>query len=123
MAKEELVYVTYTCKRCHCAFIDLDPNNNINDTPRTNRYCPKCEKEGYKNTPLKTKKKQKYDKNSIFFKSEIQTRGITEDRDIKFLKRQFLKIIQTKEMQGKKIVPRYIFNEAMEILSYQEWKQ
>lgn len=32
MAKE-LVYVTYTCKRCGSAFLDVDISNNINEIP------------------------------------------------------------------------------------------
>lgn len=62
--EETTVYVTHTCKNsklpktdpnyCFNAWIDED-KTNVHDTPPTWKYCPECEKKGFKNP-----KKKKY---------------------------------------------------------------
>ena len=32
---KETVYVTFTCKKCGKAFLDIDVNNNINELRKT----------------------------------------------------------------------------------------
>ena len=48
------VYVTHTCRKCKCAFIDLDeiyPNETeILDIPADYKFCPSCVDKGFKNT-------------------------------------------------------------------------
>ena len=48
--KKEEVYVTYTCKKCGKAFVDLDPMDSINEIPLKTRYCPDCVAKGYVNS-------------------------------------------------------------------------
>ena len=58
MKRTEIVYVTHTCRNsklsvtdpnyCNRAFIDED-RTNVKDTPPTWKYCPECEKKGFKN--------------------------------------------------------------------------
>lgn len=116
----ENVYVTYTCKnpKCRCAFIDLDPNNSINDIPSKNRYCPECVKKGFKNEQFK-----KIAKIENIFNQELLERNITDTKDIAFLRKTYNKTIKFKQENGFRVLPKSIFKEALEILSYQPWKQ
>lgn len=46
-------FVTHTCKRCGKAFIAED-TYNAQDLPPKNKYCPDCEKQGFKNKRKRT---------------------------------------------------------------------
>lgn len=121
MAKE-LVYVTYTCKKCGSAFLDVDINDDINDIPLKTRYCPNCVALGYKNNKMvKTVSKDK--EREQFIKTKIKELNITEIQDIKFIKKYTKQQISNKEKRGQKIYINSIFNDALEVLSYQSWKQ
>lgn len=122
LSKREPVYVTYTCKKCGSAFVDLDPNDDINETPLKNRYCPDCVAKGYTNgnfikkiTPEQQRLKD--------IKAKLKANNITDDKDVAFVKKYINKQIQHKEATGQKIFLNYIFNDALEVLGYQSWKQ
>lgn len=114
------VYVTYTCKnsKCRNAFLDLDPDNSINDVPLKTRYCPECVKKGFKNEPFK-----KINKIDLAFKEEVLSRNITDAKDIAFLRKTYNKSVKFKQDNNFRVLPKSIFKEALEILSYQPWKQ
>lgn len=106
-------YVTYTCKKCGCAFVDLDEFNEVFDTPLTTKYCPNCVKNGYKNKKLS--QKERYIK---LFEMFIRDNKIELNDDIKILKKHYFKIIKDYQDVDRKIIPSNIFNECLEILSY-----
>ena len=64
--EQETVYVIHVCKNCrldpkdpnYCdrAFIDEDLHN-VQDYPSIRKYCPECEKKGFKNPKRRKKKK------------------------------------------------------------------
>lgn len=118
MAKE-IVYVTFTCKHCGNAFIDEDVNNDINDEPLKTRYCPKCVELGYVNkkklTPEQERKK--------YIKNKLKENNITDKKDIQFVQKYINKQIAYKQSTSQKIIINHIFNSALEVLSYQDWKQ
>lgn len=121
MAKE-LVYVTYTCKKCGSAFLDVDINDNINELPLKTRHCPNCVAKGHKNEKMsKTLSKDK--EREQFVKQKIKELNITEMQDIKFIKKYFKQQVSNKEKTGQKVYINNIFNNALEVLSYQSWKQ
>lgn len=119
---KELVYVTYTCKRCGSAFVDVDKFNDIDEVPLKTRYCPDCVALGFKNDKHKRNKKIE-DPRVIYFKERIKSDNITDERDIVFLRKEYNKIIKRKEECKMRINTNYIFNEALEVLGYQDWKQ
>lgn len=123
---KEKVYVTYTCKnpKCRIAFIDLDPNNNIDDVPLKNRYCPECVKNGLKNSNLKKMSKQEIEAKDIlsFINDNIKSLGMEDKKDIKFIKKYFLNKLKTKKNNGERVNKVTLFKETMEVLSYQNWK-
>lgn len=122
----EKVYVTYTCKNkdCRKAFIDIDINNNINEVPLQNRYCPDCVKNGFKNEKQKRKTKEELiaEDNLNFFLKQIEENNIEDKKDIAFLKKEFFKNIKTKTQLGCRINRVSLFKQAVEVLGYQDWK-
>lgn len=56
-------------------------------------------------------------------KEKLKENNITDKQDIKFIQKYVKKQITHKESTGQRIVINYIFNDAMEVLSYQSWKQ
>lgn len=66
MTHTNKVYVTHTCKNsklnpkdpnyCNRAWVDVD-KTKVRDIPPTWKYCPECEKKGFKNP--KTRKSTK----------------------------------------------------------------
>lgn len=122
----EKVYVTYTCKNkdCRKAFIDIDINNNINEVPLQNRYCPDCVKRGFKNEKQKRKTKEELiaEDNLNFFLKQIEENNIEDKKDIAFLKKEFFKNIKTKTQLGCRINRASLFKQALEVLGYQDWK-
>lgn len=119
---KELIYVTYTCKKCGKAFLDIDKFNDIDEIPLKTRYCPECVVLGYKNEKHKRNKKQE-DVKITYFKERIKLENIQDERDIAFLIKEYKKIIKRKEEHKMRINTNYIFNEALEVLGYQDWKQ
>lgn len=118
---KELVYVTYTCKKCGSAFLDVDLNDNINDLPLKTKYCPDCVLKGFKNDKVKAKEtKEQLQKK--FFKEQIKENGIVDNRDISFLKKKFFKDIKHKENTNQRVYLNNIFKDALEVLGYQDWK-
>ena len=73
------VYVTHTCKNsklnpkdpnyCNRAWIDID-KTHVRDIPPTWKYCPECEKKGFKNR--KTRKLTKTPEQIEAFKQRMQ---------------------------------------------------
>lgn len=112
--KKEKIYVTYTCKRCGCAFMDLDADNSINDIPLKTRYCPQCVAMGYTNRSKSTKKDK--------IKDMIKAKGITDKKDIAFINKYIKKQIEHKEKTNQRIYLSFLFNDAVEVLGYQSWK-
>ena len=128
---KEPVYVTYTCKnpKCRKAFIDLDPYNDINDEPLQTRYCPDCVKLGFKNEKYKSKKdrmaivKKRQDPRGEYIKTHIKELGIKDQREKRFIISYCNKQNKHKTSVGVKIIISSIFRDALEVLSYQKWKQ
>lgn len=122
----EKTYVTYTCKNKNCrkAFIDLDPNNDINEEPLKNRFCPDCVKKGFKNPQLKPKssKQIKESEDKIFILEKIKAYNIVDKKDINFILKYCKKNIERKNQNGLYVNRLNIFKEALEVLSYQNWK-
>lgn len=118
---KEVVYVTYTCKRCEKAFLDIDVNNNINELPLKTRYCPECVALGYENKKTKKKLTQAQLRDKVI-KQKIKENNITEKEDIKFIQKYIKKQIRHKESTGQRVIVSNIFNNAIEVLSYQSWK-
>lgn len=60
------IYVTHTCKNsklpkndpnyCDRAFVDED-RTNVKDIPPSWKYCPECEKKGFKNPKVRKSSK------------------------------------------------------------------
>lgn len=119
MAKE-LVYVTYTCKKCGSAFLDVDVNNDINDIPLKTRYCPNCVAKGYKNKKITISKEKEREQ---FITQKIKELNIIDVQDVKFIKKYIRQQISNKEKTNQKVYINSIFNSALEVLSYQPWKQ
>lgn len=114
--KKETVYVTYTCKKCGKAFIDVDPLDNINELPLKNRYCPECVKNGYKNSKLITPEQLREKE----IKQKIKELGYTDPKDVNFLKKYIKQQIARKEQLGQRIYLNYILKDAIEVLGYQD---
>lgn len=119
---KEVVYVTYTCKKCGTAFLDIDINNDINDLPLKTRYCPTCVSLGYTNGKTKKKLSIEQEREKII-KSKLKECGISDAQDVKFIQKYVKKQIKFKENTKQRIILNYIFNEAVEVLGYQAWKQ
>lgn len=122
LKQKEPVYVTYTCKKCGSAFVDLDPNDDINETPLKTRYCPDCVAKGYTNDKF-VKKITLEQQRQKDIKTKLKANNITDDKDISFIKKYINKQIAHKESTGQRIILNYIFKDALEVLSYQSWKQ
>lgn len=122
LKQKEPVYVTYTCKKCGSAFVDLDPNDDINETPLKTRYCPDCVAKGYTNDKF-VKKITLEQQRQKDIKIKLKANNITDDKDISFIKKYINKQIAHKESTGQRIILNYIFKDALEVLSYQSWKQ
>jgi len=122
LKSKEPVYVTYTCKKCGSAFVDLDPNDDINETPLRTRYCPDCVAKGYVNDKF-VKKITLEQQRQKDIKTKLKANNITDDKDISFIKKYINKQIAHKESTGQRIILNYIFKDALEVLSYQSWKQ
>lgn len=122
LKQKEPVYVTYTCKKCGSAFVDLDPNDDINETPLKTRYCPDCVAKGYTNDKF-VKKITLEQQRQKDIKTKLKANNITDDKDISFIKKYINKQITHKESTGQRIILNYIFKDALEVLSYQSWKQ
>lgn len=120
LKSKEPVYVTYTCKKCGGAFVDLDPYDSINETPLKNRYCPDCVAKGYTNDKKLITPEQQRNKD---IKAMIKMQNIKDDRDIAFIKKYINQQIAHKELTKQKIFLKWIFKDALEVLSYQSWKQ
>ncbi len=118
---KEVVYVTYTCKKCGKAFIDIDINDNINELPLKTRYCPECVAKGYLNDKLKKKQTLEQLRNKEI-KKKIKEAGYTDERDIKFLTKYVKKQISHKEKTNQRIYLDHIFKDGVEVLGYQSWK-
>lgn len=122
VSKTEAVYVTYTCKKCGSAFIDIDPNDDINETPLKTRYCPDCVAKGYKN-PRLTKTLSKDKKREKFIEENLKENNIFDKKDISFIKKYIKKQINFKESNKQIVNISNIFKNAVEVLGYQSWKQ
>lgn len=122
LKQKEPVYVTYTCKKCGSAFVDLDPNDDINETPLRTRYCPDCVAKGYTNGKF-VKKITLEQQRQKDIKTKLKANNITDDKDISFIKKYINKQIAHKESTGQRVILNYIFKDALEVLSYQSWKQ
>lgn len=122
LKQKEPVYVTYTCKKCGSAFVDLDPNDDINEIPLKTRYCPDCVAKGYTNDKF-VKKITLEQQRQKDIKTKLKANNITDDKDISFIKKYINKQIAHKESTGQRIILNYIFKDALEVLSYQSWKQ
>lgn len=125
LIKKEPVYVTYTCKKCGCAFVDLDPNDDINEVPLKNRYCPDCVAKGFTNKNLKplTQKEVRQLDFKTRIKNALKENNITDKKDASFITKEMNKRIKQKELTGQKVYFDYLFKEAIEVLGYQSWKQ
>lgn len=119
---KETVYVTFTCKKCGKAFLDIDVNNNINELPLKTRYCPDCVAQGYTNGKIKKTLTKEQERNKIV-KEKLKENNITDKKDIQFIKKYIRKQIANKEKLKQPIFINYIFNDAVEVLGYQSWKQ
>ena len=62
---KETVYVTFTCKKCGKAFLDIDVNNNINELPLKTRYCPDCVAQCYTNGKIKKTLTKEQERNKV----------------------------------------------------------
>lgn len=103
--KEDLCYVTATCKKCKRAFMTPDSikNGQYNDTPPTHLYCPDCEKTG-----LKNKKK----KNRLTPEEFLKAQNITDKLVIKDFKKR------CKKASSKGRTYENILKESIEVASY-----
>lgn len=118
--KKEEVCVTYTCKKCGKAFVDLDPMDSINEIPLKTRYCPDCVAKGYVNSNKIVTPEQQRSKE---IKAMLKANNITDARDYAFIKKYMNQQIAHKEATQQRIYLRYIFKDALEVLGYQSWKQ
>lgn len=121
MAKE-IVYVTYTCKKCESAFIDIDPNDDINEIPLKTRYCPNCVALGYTNDKVKKKLTKEQEQKKVI-KNKLKENNITDKKDIQFIQKYINQQVRHKQATEQRINIAHIFNSALEVLSYQSWKQ
>ena len=54
---------------------------------------------------------------------KLKENNITDKKDIQFIKKYIRKQITNKEKLKQPIFINYIFNDAVEVLGYQSWKQ
>ena len=118
---KEKVYVTYTCKKCGRAFIDEDIDNNINEVPLKTRYCPACVAKGYTNDKLKKTLTKEQERNKII-KQKLKENNITDKKDVQFIKKYIRNQVKHKENTKQPVFINFIFKDALEVLSYQSWK-
>ena len=104
---KETVYVTFTCKKCGKAFLDIDVNNNINELPLKTRYCPDCVAQGYTNGKIKKTLTKEQERNKIV-KEKLKENNITDKKDIQFIKKYIRKQITNKEKLKQPIFINYI---------------
>lgn len=119
---DDKVYVTFTCKKCNKAFLDVDINNDINEEPLRTRYCPDCVAKGFKNKKINKISKKEKERNEVI-KQRLEENNITDKKDIQFIKKYIKNQIIRKESNKQPVYINYIFNDALVILSYQDWKQ
>lgn len=113
MAEKEKIYVTFTCKKCGKAFLDVDDFDEVVDLPLKTKYCPECISLGFKNAkPKKSTSRKKQ------FEMLIKQNNITDKSDISILNKEYQKHIKNCEEFGKKISIPSIFKMCLEVLSY-----